>query len=406
LIKLLLAFGAGWAQRYFPRAGLLGSLAAIALGIIAFTQFQKLMGNPVAGFSSLIIVLVSLIGRNRLPFKLPGAFVAVAVGSALWHAMRVTDATFQTQLLSHTPEILPPVWLPVEWLTVFRFDWVHSLQPTLAYLPYIVPFAITTVIGGIDCTESAASAGDKYQTSSIISVEALATIFAGFCGGVVQTTPYIGHPAYKAMGGRALYTLATALFVGGAGVIGYFGLLFAWIPEAAVLPILIFVGIEITAQSFHATPRRHYAALALACLPAFAKLIMIYLGQFLDFVDFEKLPGYLASTLLTLSVLAGGFIISSLLWSSTLAEIIDRKFNRAAIYLLIAACLTAFGIVHSPQVGDKMFWPWNLTDPSQIRVVSELVASYCIMALILWVVGFTTKKANPPLNSDEEFERL
>ena len=43
------------------------------------------------------------------------------------------------------------------------------------------------------------------------------------CGGVIQTTPYIGHPAYKSMGGRAAYTLATALFVGGAGVIGYFG---------------------------------------------------------------------------------------------------------------------------------------------------------------------------------------
>ena len=35
------------------------------------------------------------------------------------------------------------------------------------------------------------------------------------------------------MGGRAAYTLATALFVGGAGVIGYFSLLFRIIPEAA-----------------------------------------------------------------------------------------------------------------------------------------------------------------------------
>ena len=33
-------------------------------------------------------------------------------------------------------------------------------------------------------------------------------------------TPYIGHPAYKAMGGRAAYTLATAIFIGGAGVFG------------------------------------------------------------------------------------------------------------------------------------------------------------------------------------------
>ena len=86
--------------------------------------------------------------------------------------------------------------------------------------------------------------------------------------GVIQTTPYIGHPAYKAMGGRAAYTLATALFVGSAGVLGYFGYLYLIIPKATVFPILIFVGLEITAQSFHATPRRHFSAIAVACIPA------------------------------------------------------------------------------------------------------------------------------------------
>ena len=44
--------------------------------------------------------------------------------------------------------------------------------------------------------------------------EALATIVAGLCGGVVQNTPYIGHPAYKAMGARAGYTLVTGLVIG------------------------------------------------------------------------------------------------------------------------------------------------------------------------------------------------
>ena len=73
---------------------------------------------------------------------------------------------------------------------------------------------------------------------------------------MIQSTPYIGHPAYKAMGGRAGYTLATGLFVASAGVFGFFGWIFYLLPEAAVFPVLIFVGLEITAQSFHATPVR------------------------------------------------------------------------------------------------------------------------------------------------------
>jgi adenine/guanine/hypoxanthine permease len=414
VIKLILSLGSGWVQRFFPRAGLLGSLAAIALGIIAFTQLQKILSNPLPGFASLLIVLVTLIGRNRLPGNLPGAFAAVAVGSLLWHLMNGSDQWLGTSMLQAPPPEFPLMWFPPEWLTVFRWEWVGSWEATVSYLPYIIPFAITTVIGGIDCTESAASAGDRYSTGSIISVEALATILAGICGGVVQTTPYIGHPAYKAMGGRAAYVLATALFVGSAGFLGYFTLLFNWIPEAAVLPILIFVGLEITAQSFHATPRRHYAALALACMPAFAKLVMIFLGQFMGIMNFEAMLPFQSQTLLYLSVLAGGFIITSLLWSSALAEIIDRQFLRAALYLMIAAAFTAVGMIHSPLAGDKMFWPTELLaspgqgtfDASQQRVVWEMIASYLLMAGLLVVIWGTTGAVNPPLDSDEEFERL
>ncbi|MEQ1904978.1 MAG: hypothetical protein ABL888_12395, partial [Pirellulaceae bacterium] len=155
-----------------------------------------------------------------------------------------------------------------------------------------------------------------------------------------------------------------------------------------------------------ATPRRHYAALAFACMPAFAKLVMIFLGQFMGVMDLAKMPPHLSSMLLYLNVLAGGFIISSLLWSSALAEVIDRRFNRASIYLLIAAGLTAFGVIHSPIPGDKMFWPWQLGDSTQIRVVVELIVSYVLMALVFFVVGVSTRAENLPIDSDEEFERI
>ncbi len=145
----------------------------------------------------------------------------------------------------------------------------------VAQLPVMLPFALATIVGGIDCTESAAAAGDEYDTRSILWTEGLASVLAGLFGGVIQTTPYIGQPAYKAMGGRAAYTLATALFIGLAGGLGWFAHLFEWLPEAACFPILVFVGLEIGAQSFRATPTRHYAALALAILPALAYMATI-----------------------------------------------------------------------------------------------------------------------------------
>ena len=149
-----------------------------------------------------------------------------------------------------------------------------------------------------------------------------------------------------------MYTLATALFVGGAGLIGYFGLVLEWIPEAAVLPILVFIGLEITAQSFHATPRRHYAALAIACIPALAKLVMIYVGQYVEAAQFGapgfEFPGYLESQRLYLSVLAGGFIITSLIWASATAKIIDRRYYSASVYFALGGMFVLFGVIHSP----------------------------------------------------------
>ncbi|HMP79395.1 MAG TPA: hypothetical protein PKD54_08090, partial [Pirellulaceae bacterium] len=191
------------------------------------------------------------------------------------------------------------------------------------------------------------------------------------------------------------------------------GLLFVWIPKAAILPILIFIGLEIAAQSYHATPRRHYAALAVACLPALAKLIMIYMEQVQGFLRVDQMDeSTLAAfqrmqfVLLYLHVLAGGFIVSSLLWSSMLAEIIDRRFLRATIYVGVAALLTFFGVIHSPLAGDRMFWIGQIEGAAELRIVVELVVCYAIMGGLLLVIARFTRDVNRPIHTDEEFDSL
>ncbi|MEX0819973.1 MAG: permease, partial [Pirellulaceae bacterium] len=271
--------------------------------------------------------------------------------------------------------------------SVFRFEWVAVLPDSLQYLPIVIPFALATVVGGIDCTESAAAAGDDFDTRQVIGVEAFATIVASLCGGVIQTTPYIGHPAYKAMGGRAAYTLATALFVGGAGLLGYFGYLYAIIPKATVFPILVFIGLEITSQSFQATAKKHYAAVVLACVPALAALALIFIDKIFgelrqQDVAIESLSASLQLELHTVRVLASGFIVTSLLWASGLAAIIDRRLNVAAIYFAIAAVCSLFGIIHSPLPGSPMFLPWNLDTPS-LETPLQYGGGYLLTAALL-----------------------
>jgi AGZA family xanthine/uracil permease-like MFS transporter len=436
--KLACSFCSHWVRTSLPRAGLLGSLAAIAIVLISFLPMLEIMHYPVVGMTALAVILTSLVAQVRVPFRIPGALAALLVGTSIYYFMDFNG------WLGHPPEPgfdACMALFPTGWFSAFRLEWLTAFRDSLTYLPVVIPFALATVVGGIDCTESAAAVGDEFNTNHVIGVEALATIVAALCGGVIQTTPYIGHPAYKAMGGRALYTLLTALFVGGAGVIGYFGYLYLLIPKATVFPILVFVGLEITAQSFRATPQRHYAAVVFGCIPALAAMALIFVddlqGQYAGAVAqvnqqiqqleeiVASLPesdskaqlqqtvtslsehgaaletkagnpainrigepvGVLGKNIQTMRALSGGFIVTSLLWASALAAIIDRRLGLAAGYLSVAAACSLFGVIHSPMPGSPLLLPWrlpeNLPHHAEGQTPFYFAASYALAALLL-----------------------
>ncbi|TWU16486.1 permease [Allorhodopirellula heiligendammensis] len=387
IVKLVCTPFSQWVRSVVPRAGLLGSLAAIALVLISFFPLTHILGSPIPGILALVIVLGTLIGRVPLPGRTPGTLGALVVAGAVYYIM-CGLGWFGYEF----PDAVQVQWFSVQWMDAWRGGWIEALPAAIAYLPFVLPFALVTVVGGIDCTESAASVGDEYDARVVIGVEAIATLIAGLSGGVIQTTPYIGHPAYKAMGGRAAYTLATAILIGTAGTVGYFAWLNAWIPAPAVYPILVFVGLEITSQTFLATPRRHYAAVAIACLPALAYLAISLPDRiFGDAAMFtaEMSIGNLASESLrqdlqTLRMLSNGFIITGLLWAWMLASMIDHKLKLAAGVLFLCAALTSIGVMHSPLQGNRLFIPFLVGEGSPLALPAEFSS-----AVMQYVIGYS-----------------
>ncbi|WP_145177340.1 permease [Rubripirellula lacrimiformis] len=413
VLKFALAPATNWVRRSIPRAGLLGSLAAIALVLISFFPLMEILGHPLPGMLALVIVLTSLVGRIPLPGRTPGTLGALIVAGIVYYALCFVSGSGYV-----LPEPVAVNWFPIRWMESWQFAWLANFGDALPYLPIAMPFAIGTVVGGIDCTESAVAAGDTYDTRTVVGIEALATLLAGLSGGVIQTTPYIGHPAYKAMGGRAAYVLGTAVLVGSAGLIGYFGWLNAWIPAPVVYPILVFIGLEITAQSFLATPRRHFAAVALACLPALAFLAINLPSRILGDqslksagIGIDTLADEgLRHDLQTLTMLSSGFILTSLLWAWTLAAAIDRRLVLAAKVLALAGVLTLFGVMHSPLVGSRLFLPYGpeawgdlVLDAANRKYVLEFAAGYFASSALLFAWSFLPT-IGPPLESDSEHE--
>ena len=361
VVKVLLALAGDWARRVVPRAALLGSIAGVAILLIAFLPTLKILRDPLVGLVALGVLLLALLGGVRMPWGLPGAFAAVLAGAAIFWLRAAWGAG--------PGAVVAPaaLGLAIPWPTL---AWVEALPATLPYLSIALPFALVTIIGGIDNTESAAAAGDEYRARDMLLVEAGATVLAGLCGGVVQNTPYIGHPAYKAMGARAGYTLATGLVIGGGAAVGALSLLVAVLPEAAIAPILVFIGLEITAQAFLASPPRHGAAVALTFVPVAAAVVLIETGALLAALgqSAAALTGEGAAAHEALRVLGHGFILTAVLWGWAVVTIVERQLTLTAALFAVASLATLFGVIHSPLASGALFWPWSVASPVPARL--------------------------------------
>lgn len=394
--KLGMSFCGSWIQRQVPSAALLGSLAGVGIALLSFMQLASLFTVPVAGLVSLAILFFTFMGRMRLPMNFPGVLAAIIAGTLIYHGMGVAGWNPGT----YTP---PPAhfYFHVPAPTVAG---ILHLGDALKYVSVSLPFAILTVIGGINVTASAHALDDRYSTRSVLLTEAFSTIVAGLFGGVAQTTPYAGFPAYKTMKARAGYTFLVGLFIGLGGILGYVSFIVELIPAPVLAPILIFLGLEVMAQPYICAPRKHAVAVGLAILPGLARLVSIYLSN-PDYIPSETLARLLSSAngagfpgILILFVLGNGFILTGMLWGGFLSELIDRHFGRSCVYLLICSALSLVGVIHSPFLNGDMFLPWRIHGiPQQIAI--QFSIAYLLTALIIFLLSrrSTPEVDEPPL---------
>jgi AGZA family xanthine/uracil permease-like MFS transporter len=266
-------------------------------------------------------------------------------------------------------------------------------------LPLLVPFALLTIIGGVNNTESARVAGDDYDVRSILLAEAAATMLAGLAGGVAQTTPYIGHPAFKEMGARSGYTLLTGIFVGLGGMLGFLANLIELVPLAVLAPVLVFLALTITAQAFSAVPARHAIAVAISFFPSIARLLTIELSdaKFISPQKFSALmtaPEHGLPALSVIVAMGNGFIITATIWAAFVVEMIERRLRSAAIYLAVGGALCFFGIIHSVRSDGSAYVLLQL-DGIARTVAIQFCAAYFVLAGVLLLLSLQRSRAPP-----------
>jgi AGZA family xanthine/uracil permease-like MFS transporter len=384
LVKFALAFGGRAVRRLIPQAGLLGSLAGIALMLIGFFPMVELLQFPIVGFLSLGLVLYALVAKGAVPLNMPGVLFAVIAGTLAYYAL----GSWGVAGMHIDAPVIPTLRLALPHVDA---GILRGFAGVADALPLIVPFALLTVVGGVNNTESARVAGDDYDVRSILLAEAAATLVAGLAGGVAQTTPYIGHPAYKHMGARAGYTWLTGIFIGVGGMLGYLSNLIELIPLAVLAPVLVFLALNITVQAFSAVPPQHAPAVAISFFPPIARLVTIELGNptFIAPPRFAQLMNLAEHGLPALAVivaLGNGFIITATIWAAFVVELTERRLRAAAAYLAAGGVLCCFGIIHSVRADGSAYLPWQLEGVAR-SVAVQFTAAYFVLAAALLLLS-------------------
>jgi len=347
VVEILGAAVGDLVRRITPPSAMLAALAGVALAFIAMKPGVDIFGRPLVGLVPMGIILAAYLGGRRLPFGIPAGLVAVILGSILGWATGILDVEGLRSAAGATGLYLPsPAFGAL----------VDGFSRVVPFLAVIVPTALMSVLGTLQCVHSAAEAGDRYATGMTMLVDGAGTLLGGLFGSCFPTSVYIGHPGYRDMGARRAYSILNAVCVSVLCLAGLVELALAMIPVQAVAGILLFIGVVIGSQAFTVSDPKHYGAVLVGFLPAFAAwgtgLVESTIGA--AGADEASILSALKTSgvdLEALRALGSGCLLTSMLLSAALICVIDRKWRTAAYWCLAAAVASAVGLIHAPTIG-------------------------------------------------------
>jgi len=347
-------------RKITPKAALLGALAGVSITFISMKPALEMFMTPVIGVVCFSIILVAWFGGVKFG-GIPAGLVAIAGGMLIaWGSTLLPEAYHIGGLsLSGLHESFKTfgfsVPLPAVALVLGGLHW--SFLKTI--LVTAIPFGIYDLVEAMDNVVSAGAAGDNYPTTRVLTADGVVSLIGCLMGNPYINAVYIGHPGWKAMGGRIGYSAATGIMVILLSWLGIISLMTSLIPVVAISPILLYIGMLIGSQAFQGSPRRHAPAVVAALVPSIAAWAKLQIDNSLSAVSGIHVvtPDMIAAMAQTgvlykgLSVLGGGSILAGVVLGATVTYIIEREFLKAAGFAAAGGVLSFFGLMHGEAVG-------------------------------------------------------
>jgi AGZA family xanthine/uracil permease-like MFS transporter len=394
-ILMIGGFIAPYIRKITPRAALLGTLAGVSVTFISMRPALEMYMTPQIGLVCFAIILASWFGGIKYYKGIPAGLVAIAVGMIIAWGSNLFGLGLGGLSVKGLGDAFASfgfsIPIPAVGQVFSGFEFLGIILVTA------IPFGIYDLVEAMDNVESAEAAGDEYPTTRVLTADGVVSLIGCLMGNPFINAVYIGHPGWKAMGGRIGYSAATGIMVIVLSWFGIISVLLALVPVVAISPILLYIGMLIGAQAFQTTPVKHAPAIVLALTPhlaAWAKLqIDTMLGSTINAA--QKVGGLAADKVGEvkamaiaslpqqgvlyhgLEVMGGGSILTGLVLGAIGVFVIERDFVKASAFALSGAVLTYFGFMHGEAVGIG----------GGLGVTPSVALAYAVVAAGFFAVG-------------------
>jgi AGZA family xanthine/uracil permease-like MFS transporter len=344
VIKLAAAPFAGVLRRSIPAPAAMTVFGAAMYSYLALVLLQRIFDQPFVGIVALAIIAVGVLGRVPITkWKIPPFLVAWLVPLAAALAVGYVHPGWPSFALTAP-------WVP---LTAP----LQALRLALPFFSVILPMAIYQTLQDIAAVEGASAAGDDYDARAVLACDGLGTLVCGAAGSVVSPAIYALHPPYKSIGARlgfALWSPILFMLIVAAGLTAWIAQLFPWSILAAMIA---YIAVGVGAATLHRVDRKYLGAVLLGFVLPAGAVVSSAVNSALPALKLQAANPAIAAALngsiywASVQGLGNGFLFLVLVVSALITEIIDRRFGRAALWCLLAALFSWFGLMHSPAAG-------------------------------------------------------
>jgi adenine/guanine/hypoxanthine permease len=330
-------------RRLIPAPAAMTVFGAAIYSYLALVLLQRLFDNAVVGLVGMAIVAASSLSnipvtRWRIPPFLAAWIVPLGVALAIGYVHPAWRG-----VAFALPGAVPPGFL-------------NAMQAVLPYLSVIAPITIYHLLQDIASVAGGAAVGDEYDVRSVLLWDGLGTLTCGLAGSVIAPELYALLPPYKALGARIAYAFWTpivflAIIVSGLGM--FVAQLFPWPILAAMI---CYSSIGVGMATFRRVEPKYWSAVLLGFVLPTGAVVQAVMTSALPALQLSPANPAVRAALdraiywSSLQGLGNGFLFLVLVVASLITEMIDRRFARAALWCLIAAVFSWFGLMHSATI--------------------------------------------------------